>query len=185
MKPKVWCLGLSRTGTSTLTEILNSVGFNHIHYASNWDMFNGINDGAGDIPVIPVYKELDKRFPNSKFVYTIRDKDSWLKSMEPYLERKRKWFEEGKQNSHQINIRKMVYKDPFFDYNTYSKAYDDHDKDIKEYFKNRPWDLLILDIIGGDKPQKLFDFLNIRNYECPDEFPHYNKLVNGKGIQVK
>ena len=59
MKPKVWCLGLSRTGTSTLTEILNSVGFNHIHYASNWDMFNGINDGAGDIPVIPVYKELD------------------------------------------------------------------------------------------------------------------------------
>ena len=181
MKSKVWCLGLSRTGTSTLTEVLNRVGYNHIHYPTDWDMFYGVNDGAGDIPVIPVYKELDKKFPNSKFVYTVRDKDSWLKSMEPYLERKRLWNQAGRQ----VNIRKMVYKNQFFDYNTYSKAYDDHDKDVREYFKNRPYDFLVLDIIGGDKPQKLFDFLNIANYTCPDEFPHYNKLVNGKGVQVK
>lgn len=180
MKSKVWCLGLSRTGTSTLSEILNRSGFNHIHYPSDHDMFNGVNDGAGDIPVIPVYKELDKKFPNSKFVYTIRNKDAWLKSMEPYLERKKNWD----QASRQVNIRKAVYNQPFFDYNTYSKAYDDHDKDVRSYFKNRPYDFLVLDIIGGDKPQKLFDFLNITNYTPPEEFPHYNKLVNGKGIQI-
>lgn len=180
MRSKVWGLGLSRTGTSTLTEILKQVGYNHIHYPSDHDMFHGNNDGAGDIPVIPVYKELDKKFPNSKFVYTVRDKDAWLKSMKPYLERKKNWD----QASRQVNIRKMVYNQPFFDYNSYSKAYDDHDRDVRQYFKNRPYDFLVLDIIGGDKPQKLFEFLNITNYDAPAEFPHHNKLVNGKGIQI-
>lgn len=178
MKPKIWCLGLSRTGTSTLTEALKSVGFNHIHYPTEWDMFYGIHDGCGDISVIPYYKELDKKFPNSKFIHTIRDKDSWLKSMEPYLERKKSW----KQGKFQIDIRKKVYKEPFFDYNTYSKAYDDHYNDVNDYFKNRKYDFLTLDILGGDKPSKLFDFLGMK--VDMKEFPHYNKLVNGKGVQV-
>jgi len=179
MRTKIWCLGLSRTGTSTLTEILKQVGLNHIHYPSDRDMFGGENDGCGDIPVIPVYKKLDKEYPNSKFIYTIRDKDDWLKSMDPYLERKKDW----NQASRQVHIREMVYGKAFFDYDTYSEAYDKHDQDVMEYFKWRPYDFLVLDIIGGDKPKKLFEFLGIDYY--PEEFPHYNKLVDGKGIQVK
>lgn len=178
LRTKVWCLGLSRTGTSTLSEALRAAELNHIHYPTKWDMFHGIHDGCGDISVIPYYKELDKLYPNSKFVYTVRNKEDWLKSMEPYLERKRQW----KQSKFQVDTRIAVYKEAFFDYNTYSKAYDDHDRDVREYFKHRPYDFLVLDIIGGDKPQKLFDFLNMA---CPlDEFPHYNKLVDGKGVRV-
>jgi len=179
MKAKIWCLGLSRTGTTTLSEVLNRVGYRHIHYPTDEQMLDMNNDGCGDIPVIPVYKELDRRFPNSKFIYTIRDKESWLKSMEPYLERKRGW----NQGQRQVNVRKSVYGDPFFVHSLYSQAYDKWDKDYREYFKNRPNDFLVLDILGGDKPQKLFDFLGI-NYNM-DLFPHYNKLVDGKGIQVK
>lgn len=179
MKTKIWCLGLSRTGTSTFTEVLKKVGKNHIHYPTNHDMFHGDNDGCGDIPVIPVYKELDKLYPNSKFVYTIRDKDAWMNSMGPYLERKREW----KQGERQVNIRKQIYGDPFFDEKLYSDAYDRHDEDVRNHFKNRPYDFLVLDIIGGDATSKLFDFLEIKLY--PKEFPHYNKLVDGKGVQVK
>lgn len=179
MKAKIWCLGLSRTGTSTLTEILKQVGLNHIHYPTETEMMQMNNDGAGDIPVIPVYKTLDQYFPNSKFIYTTRNKDEWLTSMEPYLERKKKW----KQSMRQVLIRRAVYGHEFFDYKLYSEAYDKHDKDVKQYFKKRPNDFLELDIIGGDKPKKLFDFLGIQNY--PEEFPHYNKLVDGKGVQVK
>lgn len=178
MKPKIWCLGLSRTGTSTLTEVLNMAGLNHIHYPTHWDMFHGINDGAGDISVIPFYKELDKKYPNSKFIHTVRQKDDWLRSMKPYLERKKEW----KQSQFQIDIRKKVYNNAFFDYNTYSEAYDKHYRDVQDYFKNRKYDFLTLDILGGDKPSRLFDFLGMA---CPcDEFPHYNKLVDGKGVRV-
>jgi hypothetical protein len=171
MKSKIWGLGLSRTGTTTLSTVLNQLGYRHIHYPSYDEMFALSNDGCSDIPVIPIYKELDQKFPNSKFVYTIRDRTEWLEKMGPYLERKRNW----NQGAKQVNLRVEVYKNAFFDYNTYSKAYDDHDKDVKEYFKNRPKDLLILDIIGGDKPQKLYDFLGV-DKKAPDEFPVVNKL---------
>lgn len=171
MKAKIWGLGLSRTGTTTLTYVLNEVGYNHIHYPSDEQMLDFNNDGCSDIPVIPVYKELDKKFPNSKFILTTRNKKNWLNSMGPYLERKRNWNQAGRQ----VDIRRAVYKEPFFEYNIYSKVYDDHEKDIKEYFKNRPKDLLILNIVDGiDKPQKLFDFLGI-DAEMK-EFPHKNKL---------
>lgn len=180
MKAKIWCLGLSRTGTTTLSEVLNKVGYRHIHYPTDEQMLDMNNDGCGDIPVIPVYKQLDKKFPNSKFIYTIRDKDAWLKSMEPYLERKKSWH----QSARQINIRKEVYSEPFFRYNTYSESYDFWDKDFREYFKYRPNDFLVLDIIGGDSPQKLAEFLD-DGKKYPDVFPHYNKLVDGKGVQIK
>jgi len=179
MKAKIWCLGLSRTGTTTLTEVLKKAGYNHIHYPTDEQMYDMNNDGCGDIPVIPVYQDLDKKFPNSKFIYTVRDKESWLRSMHPYLERKKKW----NQGQRQIDIRKTVYGDPFFVYTLYSNAYDRWDREFREYFKYRPDDFLVLDILNGDKPQKLFDFLG-SSYKL-DSFPHYNKLVDGRGVQVK
>ena len=171
MKSKIWGLGLSRTGTTTLSYVLNEMGYRHIHYPTYDEMMSINNDGASDIPVIPIYKELDQKFPNSKFIYTTRDKQAWLASMGPYLERKKTW----NQLSCQVQTRIKVYNQPFFDYNIYSKAYDDHDKDVKEYFKNRPKDLLILNILSGDKPQKLYDFLG-SSLIPSDVFPHKNKL---------
>ena len=63
--------------------------------------------------------------------------------MEPYLERKREW----KQGARQVDIRKQVYGDPFFKYDLYSDAYDRWHEEFTKYFKNRPNDFLILDII--------------------------------------
>lgn len=171
MKAKIWCLGLSRTGTTTLSHVLNEIGYRHIHYPTYEEMMSMNNDGASDIPVIPMYKELDRTFPNSKFIYTIRNKAEWLASMEPYLERKRTW----NQSSRQVQTRINVYKEPFFDYNTYSKAYDDHDKDVREYFQRRPNDFLVLDILGRDSPEKLYKFLG-SDKTPPAKFPHKNKL---------
>lgn len=172
MKAKIFGLGLSRTGTTTLNAILKQYGYNMIHYPTNEELYSLNNDGCTDIPATVVYKDLDKKFPNSKFIYTTRDKDEWLKSMGPYLERKKTW----NQSSTQVNLRIETYGAPFFEYDKYSAAYDYWLKDITEYFKNRPNDLLILNIVNGiDKPQKLFDFLGI-NKKAPDEFPHENKL---------
>lgn len=172
MKSKIFGLGLSRTGTTTLNTILKQHGYNMVHYPTNAELYSMNNDGATDIPVTVVYKDLDKKFPNSKFIYTIRDKDEWLASMGPYLERKRTW----NQSSKQVDVRIQTYGAPFFEMDKYSKAYDFWLNDITEYFKNRPNDLLILNIVNEvDKPQKLFDFLGIKT-KAPEKFPHENKL---------
>lgn len=171
MKSKIWGLGLSRTGTTTLTYLLNQIGYNHVHYPTDDEMMSFNNDGASDIPVIPKYKKLDAQFPNSKFILTTRDKEKWLKSMSTYLERKRNW----NQSTRQVNIRIDVYKEPFFVYEVYDRVFDEHERKVKEYFKNRPESLLILNIVDGvDKPQKLFDFLGVD--AKMDEFPHRNEL---------
>tara|TARA_B100002019_G_scaffold59522_1_gene51020 strand:- start:4980 stop:5501 length:522 start_codon:yes stop_codon:yes gene_type:complete len=171
MKSKIWGLGLSRTGTSTLTYVLNEVGYNHIHYPTDDEMLSFNNDGASDIPVIPKFKKLDTMFPNSKFILTTRDKEKWLQSMSTYLARKVNW----NQSTRTLNIRESVYGDVWFNYSAYERSFDNHEKNIREYFKKRPNDLLVLNIVDGiDKPQKLFDFLGIN--KTMEEFPHRNYL---------
>ena len=175
MKTKIWGIGLSRTGTTTLSHVLNEVGFKHIHYPTEKQIYSMDNDGASDIPVIPIYKELDKKFPNSKFVLTVRDKETWLKSIEPFLKRK-----EGRNIPEpKLEMRRKVYGVPYFDYDAFAKTHDEYEKDVMEYFKDRPDDLLVINIADGkDSPQKLFKFLGIEREMT--KFPHLNKLKGKK-----
>lgn len=166
---KVFGVGLSRTGTTTLSETLK-YRLNIVHYPSIIDMYSGVNDGACDIPVVLEYKKLDKTFKNSKFVYTVRDIDEWLNSVVPYFERKRSW----NMNADQVRIRTQVYGDAFPNREQARETYIRHDNDVRNYFKERKNDFLILDIIGGDSPRKLFDFLELGN--APDAFPVTNRL---------
>jgi len=102
-----------------------------------------------------------------------------MESIGPYLERKRNW----NMDQRHIDIRNKIYGAPFFEEKKYSDAYDFWLKDITDYFKNRPNDLLILNIVNDiDKPQKLFDFLGIKA-KAPEKFPHKNFLKNHSKIK--
>ena len=88
---KIFCIGLSRTGTTSLTKALNILGYRAVHapglkvFFNRPFMFRGHhleNDNAfADISVIPFYKTFYYKFPNSKFILTIRDVESWLVSL--------------------------------------------------------------------------------------------------------
>ena len=153
---KIYCLGLSRTGTTTFSDFLRRYGFNIIHYPSSIQLQMGMGDGASDIPVVPVYKQLDKSFPNSKFVHLVRD--NWVDAVEPYFLRKK-----GRvgQASSQLNLRAQVFGSVDFDRKLYADAYKRHDEDVREYFKDRPNDLLIMNIVGDESPKRLLDFLGL------------------------
>jgi hypothetical protein len=170
MRSKIFGIGLSRTGTTTLNEVLVGLGYKVIHYPTEAELFDMRFDGATDIPVTVRYKELDQKFPNSKFIYTIRDKEKWLDSIVPYLERKRGW----NMAQAQVDIRTQMYGSPFPNRAQAESAYNSHDRDVMEYFKKRKNDLLVLDIIGGDSTKLLTDFLGVDPID--PEFPHKNKL---------
>jgi len=173
---KVFGLGLSRTGTTTLSTVLNDhLGLNHIHYPLKHQLFDDKNDGCSDIPVIPFYKELDAKYPNSKFILTMREKASWMSSIEPYLERKRDW----KQSPWTIDMRIKVYGGPFYEENMYSEAYDRHHEDVLSHFSNRPKDLLTINIFDSDDTREIYDFLHVDPHGKPTKFPLTNKLGLG------
>lgn len=169
---KIFGIGLSRTGTTSLTHALRALGFNIIHYPTEQQVFDPNNIGACDIPVVRFYKQLDQKFPKSKFIYTIRDKESWLTSMEAHFTRRRA----SGEKSWGLSNRIAVYGQEEFDRDVFSKKYDEHDLDVRNYFKNRPDDLLIMNVCAGDGWEPLTSFLNI---VCPPSlnFPHTNKRV--------
>ena len=79
---KVFGIGLSRTGTRSLVEALRLLGFNAVHFPKDLGVFDkGVNAGA-DLSVALNYKELYKKYPDARFILTVRDLNDWLDSCE-------------------------------------------------------------------------------------------------------
>ena len=169
---KVFGIGLSRTGTTSLTKILNDVGIAIVHYPTKRVLFDPHSPGACDIPVAAFYKQLDQKFPNSKFVYTVRDKTEWLTSIESYL--KMKHLRGDVVGLWKKQIRLKMYGQLDFDKELFTTAYETHDRDVRRYFKHRTDDILILDICGGDPIHQLMHFVKKQELR-KGSFPHMNK----------
>lgn len=170
---KIFGIGLSRTGTTSLAQVLTSIGINFIHYPKTKEvLFDSKNGGGGDLPAVVYYKELDIKFPNSLFVYTIRDKEEWLDSVENHLTRKDK----EKIKPWSLQNRIAVYGQIEFDRDVFSAIYDTHDADVRSYFKDRKQDLLILNICGGDGIYRLLSFIDAQNDKTLT-FPQINKRI--------
>jgi len=158
VKNKIYCLGLSRTGTTSLSDFLKEYGLNVIHYPTPMQLMGGAGDGASDIPVVPVYKDLDKMFRGSKFIHLVRD--NWTDAVEPYFMRK---YNRPHQGGWQLEIRQKVYGDVFWNRAKYNDAYNRHNDDVADYFSSRPDDLITLNVVGGDDPEKIIKFLGLKS----------------------
>lgn len=166
---KIFGIGLSRTGTLSLAKGLGQIGFKIVHYPqSEYVMFNLKEHGACDIPVAVYYKKLDRMYPNSKFIYTIRDKDDWLISMEKHFKR----HDIRKKSKWHRDIRTAIYGHVDFDKDRLSKKYDEHNKDVNAYFKDREDKFLTINICAGEDVQKMLDFLNMSKEKRLTKFPH-------------
>lgn len=170
-------VGFQKTGTSTLREALKILGYRvkdttrralipilRGNYKKIVRMLKNY-DAVEDTPWYIIYKELDELFPNSKFILTIRDEESWYKSVKNHIGDLR--------TAHHQWIYGRGKALPKDDKANTLKVYNDHNREVIEYFKNRPDDLLIIDFTRGEKWEKICKFLG---REVPDDpFPHYNK----------
>jgi hypothetical protein len=184
---KVFGIGLSRTGTKSLTQALNLLGINVVHYQDEQTNFKELMagnyelsilnefDGTTAVSVAPYYAQLDQLFPDSKFILTVRNKESWLRSIEAQWSRKPVVYESGDETKAQLNllVRVAVYGTYVFNKERLSYIYDLHYKNVIEYFKSRPESLLIIDICDGQGWETLCPFLNLPILEEP--FPWKNK----------
>lgn len=103
---KVFGIGLSRTGTSSLDSALAALGLITIHFPSDpltrgeiaghlaaggplrLSVLESV-DAISDTPVCCVYQGLDAAYPGSRFVLTIREEADWLRSCEAYWRKPR------------------------------------------------------------------------------------------------
>jgi hypothetical protein len=176
VKPvKVFCIGFHKTGTKSLKLALQELGYTvagpnfvkdpdirrenltekALAIAYQFDAFQ-------DDPWPLVYKEMDKLFPGSKFIITVREPVSWLRSARSYFGQK------------QNPIRRMMYGNGSFlgSDAIYLRRYTQHYEEVQRYFASRPGDLLVFDLVANPNWELLCKFLG---YDVPPTpFPREN-----------
>jgi hypothetical protein len=172
---KIFEVGVMRTGTTSLGRAYEILGFNHRgcdHVLNNkfneerdYNMlFNAIDkyDAFQDVPWQSIDVQiLDKQYPNSKFILLERDDESWIRSLESWSspalnEGWEEWIEPDRAlvNERWVTDRDNIIKEHLkWKYSKYEK--------IKEYFRDRKDDLLVMSICEGEGWEVLCPFLNM------------------------
>ena len=192
---KIFGIGYPKTGTSSLNLALRHLGYHSLHDPKDFQEIVWIHgqyilpNRSLDDPRRPwqaitnfgeyFFNILDKNYPNSKFILTIRDINSWYKSIlneirkekfeEPtfyYIKNRPYWWQlwiaalfDG------IGFNESVCKNKFIK----------HQQLVFDYFQYRPEDLLVLNLEEEDKFTKLCNFLGCKNPEIL--YPHENRSV--------
>lgn len=171
-KPKVWGIGLSRTGTLSLHAALQALGYRSLHYPLKEAMFEGdfshlaACDAASDIPVARWFREIDEAFPGSRFVLTTRDIEQWVAGLSRHLDAK----SAATRPEPWLRMRQEMYGSVHPDAASLRRTYYEHEQAVLTYFADRLDDLLVLRICDGEGWERLCPFLGV---EIPEtDFPH-------------
>jgi hypothetical protein len=186
IRPKVFGIGMYRTGTTSLGIALERLGFRATY--KFWNQFPRLApyfdldtrkfeplapeiraeadrfDAFSDAPWLYLYRELDEWYPGSRFILTIRSSsEAIVKSEYAHWERAfimERWLaQEGYRPSPEHFVQR----------------YEQHNENVRAYFRDRPDDLLEICFETEPKPwQRLCAFIGVD--AVPDEpFPHANR----------
>jgi hypothetical protein len=183
MKRKVFGIGFHKTATTSLANALKCLGYRvtgpdwvddpniasnvekrAIEWARKFDAFQ-------DNPWPILYRELDQAFPGSKFVLTLRPEQQWISSVVNHF------------SDDETPMREWIYGvgHPKGNENIYLARYERHNREVTEYFKDRPGDLLVLNITEGEGWEKLCPFLDepipAIAFPCSNSAPEREKIT--------
>lgn len=176
-KGKIFGVGLSKTGTTSLYAACDLLGYRagtyrHMRRLGLEKWFHqdvraedlAPYQALTDLPIPVFYPQLDQAFPESRFILTVRDVDAWLVSAEKYwrmLDRRDRRLRARWTGLVRYSrmARLATYGMVAFSADRFRDVYERHVREVKRYFRDRPGDLLVLDLCGGEGWEKLCPFL--------------------------
>ncbi|MGY6555678.1 MAG: sulfotransferase family protein [Wenzhouxiangella sp.] len=183
--PRVFCVGWHKTGTSTLGLALIELGYSvlgcrldmvHPLRAGDIDAvldLGGQFDALQDVPWAALFRELDERYPGSRFILTERDDEAWLKSARRHFKDTEIPLHEWLYGQGRLIGSETIYLD----------RYRQHNHDVRQYFRSRPDDLLVMNLEAGHGWLELCRFLG---HGVPERsFPHANKAPHSYNARDK
>lgn len=189
-EPRIFAIGVSKTGTSSLNRALMKLGQVSLHYPAEYFKRQAATKAAaierGENSLVASfgasdwhpeywnaltncneheYPECDDRYPGSKFILTTREFDSWNKSLS-------RWFPHDRPNGGKRSKtlaaimdkqRLRVWGRITYDRVAMREMYEAHRAGVLKYFKGRPNDLLVLPVETPDTSKwiLLCDFLGL------------------------
>jgi Sulfotransferase domain len=163
--PKVFCIGFHKTGTTSLYSALTTLGL-HVtgSVGYDWSADKLASDGAQlcidtmktydaaeDMPWPHFYRELDAAYPGAKFILTSRDPQAWFRSIDNHF-----GHQATELNAFAYGRDHARARD---DKDHWIRTYNTHNENVREYFRDRPDDLLEMTLTKGDGWDKLSRFL--------------------------
>lgn len=202
-KQKIFCIGRNKTGTTSLKESFKDLGFivgNQrqaellLNYYKKGD-FKPIVKYCKSAQVFQdfpfsfprTYQEMDMAFPGSKFILTVRDSpEQWYNSVTKFHA---KLFGKGQlPSSADLQQAAYVWKGWIWECNRilyetpesdpYKKEmlmahYEAYNAAVIDYFKDRPNDLLIVNVSETEDYQRFCSFIGVKS--DADGFPWENR----------
>jgi hypothetical protein len=189
---KVFGVGLPRTGTTSLAMATLELGLKTSHACFDDALFDR-GEAFFDTPVYADYQLLDSRYPGSKFILTGRDPRAWFasfaRSLGGYHQRLRAMRNLGADHLVDRRCYAQVFGLGELAEEAFVARYHEHHRRVREHFRDRPGDLLILDLttvpdpweglcrfLGLPRPPTPFPRLNVRAIDFWKEIRHPNKL---------
>lgn len=188
-RPKVFCIGFQKTGTTSLYAALTRLGYRTAAVIGrDWTAEQLAKDGAAlcietakdfdaaqDMPWPAFFRDLDAAYPGSRFILTVRDGERWFASIEKHFGDRRdemQAFIYGRDAAAPTG-NKMRYLD----------VLTRHEHDVREYFAARSGDLLVMDLEAGDGWRDLCGFLG---ESIPQEpFPVRNRSTDRERVAYR
>jgi hypothetical protein len=191
---KIFCIGSAKTGTTSLETLLSQFGFSMgnqpagevlsrdwlihknaeriIKYCYTADAFQDAPFGYPGL-----YRELDRAFPNSKFILTIRDSpDGWFESLVRF--HTKLFSSDPSRPPNEDDLKNATYrykgyifegytflygypKIPLYDENAYKNHYVRNNDEKRNYFKDRPNDFIEINLAIKEDFPRLCEFLGL------------------------
>lgn len=155
------------------------MGFKVAHTAYTQSTFEQAQIIA-DTPIFSDFPELDKYYPNSKFIYLERDLNLWVPSIKQLLQRMHYNItrDDGGFNPYIKRCYQQIFS-PFtieniLDNDFLTHCYNDHKEGINKFFSERNDDLLRLNISHDKSLNQLQKFL-----ELPEQHGSFKKINTG------
>lgn len=168
---KIFGIGLSRTGTTSLTQALLMLNVRSLHWphdlVTQQELMPYLEDrsrpfrfsaaafyqGLTDTPVAAVYRELARLYPDARFVLTLRPLESWLRSCERVWATAVARQYAGALGPYCRAINRAVYGIEHFDREVFAAVYERHHRQVLEELPN------VLSLELGEGWERLCAFL--------------------------
>lgn len=160
---KIYGIGLSKTGNTSLSKALRILGIGTIQ-AYKIDQLSK-KQATVDSIAASNFKTLNEQHIDSKFILTLRDYSSWIISAKAHYDKyPKRDIEDLMIARHKLGI---------FSTEDLQRVYFEHNYNVINHFKDKKNKLLVLDICSGEGWSKLCSFLDLPVPNC--KFPHENK----------
>lgn len=171
---RIFGIGMHKTATTSLDAAFRALGLNSAHWVGPWwarDIYQEMTAfgrsltlekyyAMCDLPFTFLFKELDRGYPSSKFILTLRNEERWIESVRNHWAlNSTRYGWDADCFTHKCHW--LLYGRRKFDAEIMLNRYRQHNAEVREYFEHRPGDLLEMNMDEGAGWAKLCPFLEM------------------------